>query len=117
MALEPMSDAVFIEIIEHEPNQDLIDEFNEATRELDSNLDFSRERRRIEANLSKKEKQTQQGFVIAVGPDCRELEEGDMVVFPLYSGSMVTIVDELENSYKRVFVLSESSCLARYREG
>ena len=117
MALKPLGSAVFIEIIEHERNSELLEEFQELTAELAEGLDFSVSRRQIEASISQKEKQQQQGTVIATGPDCRELEEGDVVIFPLYSGSMVTIVDPIENTYKRIFVLTETSCLARYREG
>ena len=117
MSLKPLGSAVFIEIIEYEKDSALLTEFQELTAELAEGLDFSVSKRQIEAAISQKEKQQQQGLVIATGPDCRELEEGDVVIFPLYSGSMVTIVDEIENTYRRVFVLTEASCLARYREG
>jgi len=117
MALSPLGNAVFVEIIEYEPDDELINEFLESTENFAEGHEFTANRRQIEAAISQKEKQQQQGTVIATGPECRELEEGDVVIFPLYSGSMVTIVDEIANTYKRVFVLTEASCLARYREG
>lgn len=117
MPLEPLGDAVLIDIVEHEPDTDLLDEFNKLTDELSEDHEFSVSKRQIEASISQKVKQTQQGEVIATGPDCRELILGDLVIFPLHSGSMVTIVDPISLTPRRVFVLSETSCLARYREG
>ena len=115
MGFIPLGDSVFLEIVEHEPDTELTDEFRELTE--DSDLDLERERRRIEASISRKEPQAQQGTVFAMGPDCVELIEDDLVIFPLYSGLMVTIVDPITEEYKRVFVISEKNVLARYREG
>ena len=122
MALKPLGDAVFVEVIYHQPDEELLDDFNDAVSEFDLGSSqhltaaLETEKRRIEASISKKEPQSQQGDVIAVGPDCRELEVGDYVIFPLYSGSMVTLLNEATGKYQRVFVLSEIACLARYRE-
>jgi len=117
MALDPLGNAVLVDIIEHEPDNDLLNAFSSATEDFGKGHDFDASKRQIEAAISWKEKQVQQGTVIATGPDCKELEEGDVVIFPLYSGSMVTIMDPIEETQKRVFVLSEKACLARYREG
>lgn len=117
MALEPLNDTVFIEIVQHEPDSDLADELKELTSEFESNLELGRESRRLEAVIASKKPQTQQGYVTATGPACKILEEDDLVIFPLHSGSMVTIFNEETQVAQRVFVISEINCLARLREG
>ena len=123
MPLKPLGSAVFVEIIEHEPDSELVNQYNQLTKEFDTSVsnrlatEVQLAGRALEAAISKKEPQTQQGYVLEIGPDCREIEVGDYIVFPLYSGSMVTIVNEETMEYQRVFVVEESACLARFSEG
>jgi len=122
MPLKPLGSAVFVEVIEHEPDNELVEEYNQLTKEFDASVpnrlatEAQLAGRTLGAAISKKEPQTQQGYVVAMGPDCKEVQEGDYIIFPLYSGSMVTILDETTGQYSRVFVVEESACLARFYE-
>lgn len=122
MALKPLRDAVFLDIIEHEPDQALANELDEATSQFLKAAskrilaEAAIETRRLQASITAPKQVTQQGLVIACGPECKELAVNDLVVFPMYSGSMVTVIDEGTEEYKRVFVISEKACLARYRD-
>lgn len=121
--LKPMNDTIFGEIISDDSFDDLtrlFQEVSETFRETFENrmLDgqVAVEERKIAAQLQKKNKLHYMVTVTATGPDCRELAIGDTAILPPYGGTMVTVVDEETNLPMRVFAISESKVLARWRE-
>ena len=121
MSLMPLNNAFMGEVIEHEGDSELADELRELAEKFVEAPGVSRSlamaagvsERQLVAAVESSKKQPFQVRVIAVGPDVRELEVGDIVVIPMYSGAMVTIVDEETQEYSRVFVSREDEALAR----
>lgn len=53
--------------------------------------------------------------VIAVGPDCKELQVGDVGLVESLSGTMVSIYDENDELH-RYYLIREANVLAVYKE-
>jgi hypothetical protein len=123
MSLKPMGDTVFGDPIvqEDESTVKLVSEIHNLAQEYidalgpSAQLEFSREARRLEA-IAQPEKVYYMMTVTDIGPECVELQPGDTAILAPYSGTMITVVNEETQEPRRVFCISESAVLARYRE-
>lgn len=122
MPLHPMGDTIFGELVSDEGFDTLTLMFLAASEDFRKDLggvlggQVAVDERVITAQLSEKKKLHYMATVTAVGPDCKELRIGDIAVLPPSGGTMVTIVDEETNEPRRVFAISESVVLARWRD-
>lgn len=122
MALKPMNDTVFGDLISEDSFDELTNMLHELTRDYEASLDSANLKtqigiaeRQIKAQLAKKNKLHFMVTVTAVGPDCRELHPGDTAILPPHGGTMVTVINE-NNEPQRVFAIKERAVLARWRE-
>lgn len=123
MSLKPMHDTIFGELIQHQMNDHLLSEFqaltSQAALEAAGRGRFQAESylhtRQVEATITAKKNAHYQALVTAVGPECVELECGDIAVLPPFGGTMLTVVDEETGGYQRVFAIRERDVLARFR--
>lgn len=119
--LKPMNDTVFGSLVSDEGFDDLTRlflEVSESFKDEVSSLGHDQvaiAERQTVAQLSEKKNLHYMAEITAVGPDCRELAVGDIAILPPYGGSMVTIINE-NNEPERVFAISESAVLARWRD-
>ena len=114
-----MNDSIVGSVIVHEGDSELLTEFATLSQVVPGGRrthEFDAARRQIEASLSPK-KQPHQVTVEAVGPDVREMEVGDIAFLPHGGGTMITVHNESDGTFKHVFVISESAVLARYPGG
>jgi len=120
MALKPMHDVVFGEPVIQEVKA-LVSELDQLTAEFDAgasgrlDTELSLNRRQLVAGLDGK-KQPFQVTVVGMGPDCQEVELGDILILPAGVGTMITVIDEDTGSAARVYAIRESAVLARFRE-
>lgn len=77
-------------------------------------LELDVAKRQIDASLQP-DKRVYQVMVIAVGPECKDLQVGDLAILPPRKGTMITVVDEKTNEPLRVYAIRESDVLALYR--
>ena len=117
-----MNDTVFGDAVSEEAFDDLTKLFNEVASEFratieSANLDgqLYRDEKSITAALQQQPKLHFMITVTETGPDCRELAVGDTAILPSAGGTMVTVVDDVTNEPRRVFAISESVVLARWR--
>lgn len=124
MSLKPMNNTVFGEIVEGKRNEALDEELRLATKDFEQSLStangrglqtaLKRANRVMEAQLEPEPKLFQIK-VIATGPDCIELEKGDIAILKARVGSMITVVNVKTREPRRVFCVSEDDVLARFR--
>lgn len=119
----PLNDTVFLRIVFSDENAELRESLEQSTEAFAQQVqskrllvDLSLETRRLDASLSSRP-QAQMGEVIAIGEevDPRMVRKGDILIFPLHMGSMLTITQP-DGTFSRVFAIPYSQCLARYRE-
>lgn len=114
MALVPMNDTIFGDLVEEDVFDELTEMYYSLTQSMSDHV-FRDADRQLEAQLAAARKPVQ--FLVtvtAVGPDCRELKVGDTAILPVNGGTMVTVIDEATNIPKRVFCISERVVLARW---
>lgn len=114
--IKPMNDSVIGEPIVHDQSP-LLEELEALTANVNvpgMEHEFDTARRQMEATLAP-QKQPFQVTVVACGPDCKELVPGDIAFLPQGGGTLVTIHDEDDGSFQRLFMISESAVLARFR--
>lgn len=112
MALLPLNDTIFGEVIEVDENRELAEELAELTAGFGGH-EFAASARAMEASLAPK-KQPFQVRVTAVGPDCKELRIGDTAILIEGGGTMVTVLND-DGSFQRVYMIRERAVLACYR--
>lgn len=116
MAIIPINDTVFGDVIEVDEQVELRTEFLALTEAANlGGYQFEAARRQVEAALSPK-KQAFQVRVFATGPDCKELRPGDIAILPEGGGSMITIIDDETDTFRRVFAIAEKGVLACFRD-
>lgn len=116
MKLLPLNDAVFGEPVVRDQNRNLIHELHELTSEFEAThreRSFNGGARTLTAALAP-EKVPYQVIVTAVGPDCKEVQIGDLAILPKGGGTMVTITEG--NIPKRVYMIAESKILCVLRD-
>jgi len=118
MGLEPLNDTVFGDVIEHEANEDLTTEYEELTEAFSGS--FGVEDRNMAvgmaAKLNEKERKFYQIRVTEIGPGCVDMRVNDVAILPPFGGTMITVINEETNTYRRVFCISEKIILAKFRE-
>lgn len=114
--LTPLNDAILGEVIEHvQGDPELLSALESLPTDMGRAYEFDAAKRAMAAQLAP-QKQPFQVRVVAVGPDVRDLAVGDIAILPEGGGTMITVVDDEDDSFQRVFLISEKGVLARFRE-
>jgi len=122
MALKPMNDTVFGDLISEDAFDDLTNLLHSVTREWehDSKIlagELAVAERQLTAQLDQKNKLHFMVTITAVGPDCKELAIGDTAILPLNGGTMVTVLDEQTGEPTRVSATDRPAIRSTDRPG
>ena len=114
MGLRPLNDTIFGEIVEDESEDSELAEMLETahnsfiTTIANPSSEFEPDGRGMVAELSRTVKRSYQCRVTELGPDCKDLNVGDIAILPPKVGTMLTVIDEEKDppEYKRVYAVS-----------
>ncbi len=120
MGLRPLNDTIFGDIVEDEnENTELAEmldmEHNAFITTLSSpSSEFEQVGQGMVAGLTQTRKRSYQCRVTETGPDCKDLQIGDIAILPPKVGTMLTVIDEDTDppTYRRVYAVSERVVLA-----
>ena len=121
MGLRPLNDTIFGEIVEDESEDaELAEMLEDAHNSFITTLatpssEFELDGKGMVAGLTRTRKRSYQCRVTELGPDCKDLNVGDIAILPPKVGTMLTVIDETDDgasTYRRVYAVSERVVLA-----